>query len=74
MNVCDLKKGQKARILDFDIEDIPLKLIELGGLPSTTIEVLQEAPFAGPLYILLGDNRVAIRKEVAQLIKVELIN
>lgn len=73
MDISNLKKGQKAKIIHFDPEQIPLKLVELGCLPNTFVEVLQEAPFSGPLYILLGDNRVAIRKEMAKQIKVQLI-
>ena len=69
-----LKKGQKATILDFDIDLIPLKLLEMGCLPGNEVELLQVAPFGDPLYLNINGSHLAIRIETAQLIEVELIN
>jgi len=69
-----LKKGQKATILDFDIDLIPLKLLEMGCLPGNDVELLQIAPFGDPLYLNINGSHLAIRIETARLIEVELIN
>jgi len=72
--IATLKKGQKGVIQEFDIDGIPLKLIEMGCLPGNTVELVQLAPFQDPLYININGSYVAIRKETAvkiSLLKVE---
>lgn len=69
-----LKKGQKGKILDFDIDVIPLKLLEMGCLPGNDVELLQKAPFGDPLYLNINGSHLAIRIETAKLINIELIN
>lgn len=66
-----LKKGEKAVIKKFDIQSIPLKLVELGCLPENEVELLQIAPLGCPYYFIINDTRVAIRKETAKQIEVE---
>ena len=68
-----LKKGDKAIIKDFDIDLIPLKLLEMGCLPGSLVELLQIAPFGDPLYLDINGSHVAIRVETAREIEVELI-
>ena len=68
-----LKKGQKGIILDFDIDVIPLKLLEMGCLPGNEVELLQIAPLGDPLYLNINGSHLAIRIETAKLINVELI-
>ena len=68
-----LKKGEKAIIKDFDIDAIPLKLLEMGCLPGNELELLQIAPFGDPLYLNINGSHVAIRVATAQEIEVERI-
>lgn len=68
-----LKKGEKAIIKDFDIDTIPLKLLEMGCLPGNTVELLQIAPFGDPLYLNINGSHLAIRIETARHIAVEII-
>lgn len=68
-----LKKGERAIIKDFDIDLIPLKLLEMGCLPGNLVELLQIAPFGDPLYLDINGSHVAIRIETAREIEVELI-
>ncbi len=68
-----LKKGEKAIIKDFDIEAIPLKLLEMGCLPGNEVELLQIAPFGDPLYLNINGAHLAIRIETANKIEVEII-
>ena len=71
MNI--LKKGQKAIIKEFDIDAVPLKLLEMGCLPGNVVELLQIAPFGDPLYLNINGSHVAIRVETAKEIEVDLI-
>ncbi|MFL9830200.1 FeoA family protein [Flavobacterium sp. ARAG 55.4] len=68
-----LRKNEKAIIKDFDIDIIPLKLLEMGCLPGNTVQLLQIAPFGDPLYLDVNGSHVAIRLETAKEIEVELI-
>ncbi|MFV8356408.1 FeoA family protein [Flavobacterium sp. XS1P32] len=68
-----LKKGEKAIIKDFDIDIVPLKLLEMGCLPGNRVELLQVAPFGDPLYLNINGSHVAIRVETAREIEVEIL-
>jgi ferrous iron transport protein A len=68
-----LKKGEKAIIKDFDIDIVPLKLLEMGCLPGNMVELLQIAPFGDPLYLNINGSHVAIRIETAKEIEVEIM-
>ena len=68
-----LKIGQRAIIKDFDIDVIPLKLLEMGCLPGNMVELLQIAPFGDPLYLDVNGSHLAIRIETAREIEVEII-
>ena len=71
--IANLKKGDKAIIKEFDVEAIPLKLLEMGCLPGNTVELLQIAPFGDPLYLNINGAHLAIRMETAREIEVEII-
>jgi ferrous iron transport protein A len=68
--IAQLKIGQKGIISDFNIDEIPLKLLEMGCLPGNTVELIQIAPFGCPLYFNVNDSHVAIRLETAKEITV----
>ncbi|HEY6141837.1 MAG TPA: FeoA family protein [Flavobacterium sp.] len=71
--IANLKKGEKAIIKDFDVDVIPLKLLEMGCLPGNIVELLQIAPFGDPLFLDINGSHLAIRLETARDIEVELI-
>jgi ferrous iron transport protein A len=68
--IAQLKIGQKGIISDFNIDEIPLKLLEMGCLPGNSVELIQIAPFGCPLYYIVNDSHVAIRLETAKEITV----
>jgi len=72
--IANLKKGDKAIIKDFDVEAIPLKLLEMGCLPGNTVELLQIAPFGDPLYLDINGSHLAIRIETACQIQVDIMD
>ena len=68
--IAQLKIGQKGIISDFNIDEIPMKLLEMGCLPGNSVELIQIAPFGCPLYFNVNDSHVAIRLETAKAISV----
>jgi ferrous iron transport protein A len=72
--IATLKKGDLAIIKEFDVESIPLKLLEMGCLPGNMVELIQVAPFGDPLYLNVNGSHLAIRLETAQEIEVELLD
>jgi ferrous iron transport protein A len=71
--IANLKKGEKAIIKDFDVDIIPLKLLEMGCLPGNTVELLQIAPLGDPLYLDINGSHLAIRMETAREIEIDCI-
>lgn len=73
--LCDLTVGKQGKIVGYhnDALDMPTKMIEMGLLPNTSIKILHQAPFNGPLYIEFGDenNRLALRRSEAAYLLVE---
>ena len=70
----DLKPGEKGIILDASYKNIPLKLIEMGCLPGNEVELIQLAPYSGPIYLNISGSHLAIRRETAQQIFIEKIS
>lgn len=69
-NSSALKIGETATIIAVNLDEIPLKLLEMGCLPGNKITLLQVAPFGDPLYFNVNDSHVAIRVETAREISV----
>jgi ferrous iron transport protein A len=65
-----LEIGEEATIINVNLEEIPLKLLEMGCLPGNKIMLLQIAPFGDPLYFNVNDSHVAIRLETAKEISI----
>ncbi|RIV35174.1 ferrous iron transport protein A [Flagellimonas lutimaris] len=71
--VADLRYGQKGIIKDFTEHTLPIKLMELGCLPGNSVELLQIAPLNDPIYINLSGSHLAIRRSLAELIELDII-
>ncbi|MCA0131396.1 FeoA family protein [Winogradskyella alexanderae] len=74
MTLAEIKRGQKAIIKDVSSIHIPLKLLEMGCLPGNSVELVQVAPFADPMYLNINGSHLAIRKETAIHILIETID
>ncbi|MBT8319398.1 MAG: ferrous iron transport protein A [Gramella sp.] len=73
VTVANLKRGQRGIIKEFSADMVPLKLLEMGCLPGNEVELVQTAPFQDPMYLNINGSHLAIRKETALLIEIELI-
>jgi ferrous iron transport protein A len=71
--IADLKRGQRGIIKEFTDDTIPLKLLEMGCLPGNDVELVQIAPFKDPLYLNINGSHLAIRKETALKVEIELV-
>ena len=71
--IASLKRGQRALIKEVTVDTIPLKLLEMGCLPGNEVELVQVAPFQCPLYLIINGSHLAIRKEIAAQIEVQII-
>ncbi len=67
-----LRIGQKGVIVEELDAHIPVKLMEIGCLPGNEVELIQIAPLNDPLYFLVDGSRIAIRREMAQYVKIDL--
>lgn len=72
ITLAQLKRGQQAVIADVSSKYIPLKLLEMGCLPGNLVELVQVAPFADPMYLNINGTHLAIRKETALHILIDL--
>jgi ferrous iron transport protein A len=74
ITVAHLKRGQRGIIKEFSQDFIPIKLLELGCLPGNEVELVQVAPLNDPIYINVNGSHIAIRREMALKIALELID
>ena len=72
-NSSTLLIGETATITAVNLDEIPLKLLEMGCLPGNAITLLQIAPFGDPLYFTVNDSHVAIRLETAKEISIQKV-
>lgn len=73
ITVIDLKQGQRGIIKEFANDVLPIKLLELGCLPGNEIEMVQVAPFKDPIYINVNGSHIAIRRSIAKLIELDIL-
>lgn len=74
MNLSELKKGEKARIIKIGkIGELKKRLIEMGITPGEIILFDRNAPLGDPQEFLVKENGISIRKEDSKNIEIELI-
>ena len=71
--IAALKKGETGIIRDVQLDQIPLKLLEMGCLPGNEVTLVQTEPFNDPLYLNINGSHLAIRKEVAAQIFIDIV-
>ena len=73
ITIANLKKYEKGIVKSIDIENIPLKLIELGCFLGSEVQIIEKATFGDPIYIKMNNTYLSIRKDMASLIEIEKI-
>lgn len=69
-SVAQLKPGECGVVHKFTNEYISLKLLEMGVLPGTEVEMRFAAPLGDPICIRVSGYDLALRKEEAATIAI----
>ncbi len=72
--LAELKIGERAEIVGFTDALLSLKLLEMGCLPGSEIEMTHLAPFGDPLAIKVSGYTLSMRKDEAATIQINLLN
>ena len=69
----DLPIGQKAKITNYVPNNLHIlqKLLEMGMVKGTSVEIIKKAPLGDPIEISIRGYSLSIRKNEANLIQVE---
>jgi ferrous iron transport protein A len=72
--LCSLKLGEKAKVKTMKIDGLMRRrLLDLGLIHDTIIEVLHKSPFGDPIAYFIRGSVIALRKDITSLILVEKI-
>ena len=66
--VADLKIGERGVICCFSDQEMSLKLLEMGCLPGSEIELSSKAPFGDPICIKVLGYSLSMRVDEAATI------
>jgi ferrous iron transport protein A len=67
-SVAELKPGQTGVVKGFNDEYLSLKLLEMGVLPGTEVEMKFAAPLGDPICIKVSGYSLSLRLEEAKTI------
>ena len=69
MSLSDLSPGRKALIARLDLPEADARrLMELGFLPGSSVELSRRSPFGDPSVFRIDDAEIALRRETASRI------
>ncbi len=73
MKLSQLKSGDEAQIRSLGNHPVANKLLEMGCLPGERLKVRRIAPFGDPMAIQILGYELALRRDEAEAIEVELL-
>ena len=73
MTLRDAETGSTVRIDSVGESNLKNRLMTMGLIPGTRVEILRSAPMGDPIAIRLRSYNLAIRKEDAEQIQVSKI-
>lgn len=73
MKLKDAKVGSTVRIDSIDESPMKQRLMSMGLIPNTRVEILRSAPFGDPIAIRLRAYNLALRQDDAEKISVTAI-
>ena len=71
MTLDDLRPGQRGTVTGFSTADPPARLLEMGLLPGTTVEVVRLAPLGDPIDLKVRGYHLSIRRREARGVLVD---
>lgn len=66
-----LREGEWAYIQSLEELDLTCRLMTLGVLPKSKVQLVRKAPFGGAYYLKINENCVAVRTEEAKHILID---
>lgn len=74
MTIKDMSIGQKATVTSLGAKsEYRQKLLTMGIIPGTIIELIRIAPMGDPIQLKLRSYDLSIRKEEADIIRISII-
>ena len=70
MTLDELRPGQRGIVVGWTSSEPPTRLLELGILAGTRLEVVRLAPLGDPIDVKIRGYHLSIRKQEAEQIKV----
>ena len=71
-SLADLSIGGKGRVLGLRGEpQLEQRLLEMGLLPGTEVEVIRQAPLGDPIEVQLLGYRLSLRRSEAACVEIE---
>ena len=71
MTLSDLKPGERGTVTGYTENDPPGRLLEMGLLPGTPVEVVRLAPLGDPMDLKVRGFHLSIRQHEAAHIEIE---
>jgi len=70
MTLQDLRPGESGKILGFESSAASDRLMEMGMLPGSEVQVIRLAPFGDPMDLKVRGYHLSIRKAEAAQIRI----
>ena len=74
MTADQLTLNQSVKIVEISASPLKINLMELGFLPGKQLTLQHKAPSDGPMAFQLEETLLALRKNEAALIRIELVS
>ena len=73
MTLKDVPAGTTVRIDSVEESELKSRLLTMGLIPGTRVEILRSAPFGDPIAVRLRAYNLALRKDDAEKIQVSAV-
>ena len=70
MTLADVPVGARARVAAL-ADTVPMRVLEMGVLPGTVVEVVRLAPLGDPLDVRVRGFHLSLRRDEAACVSVE---
>ncbi len=67
----ELKPGERGRVVGWTQPYPPARLLEMGVLPGSIVEVIRFAPLGDPIDIKIKGYHLSVRKSEVDIIEIE---
>ncbi len=73
IKLSELRSGQSAVLIVQDSSDVAMPLLGMGCIPGEEVVVKSLGLFGDPIAFLVNENKISIRREDAEKIKVRIL-